>query len=142
MHAPSSPEPLFVYGTLRRATGHEMQQRLAAHSEFAGDAWFRGRLFMVDDYPGAVPSARQADRVRGEVYRLRDPGLILAILDEYEGCDPDSPATALYRRELADVTLDGGGQVTAWIYLYNRPTTGLQEIESGDFLNVSGARLA
>lgn len=139
MNSQQSPEYLFVYGTLRRDTGNEMYRLLARNAEFVGDASFKGRMFLVDDYPGAVPSRSTHDVVRGEVYRLLDPDYVLERLDEYEECDPESPSTSLYRRELAGVALDHGDHVAAWVYIYNQPVSGLPQILSGDFLNLAVA---
>lgn len=97
-------------------------------------AVFQGRLYRVDDFPGATRSAEPGDLVRGEVYRLQDPDLVLPRLDEYEDFDPADPQGSLYHREVADVRLHDGRQVSAWIYLYNRPVDGLPRLASGDFL--------
>ena len=125
---------LFVYGTLRRDSQHEMFHILAKHATFVGEAGFCGRLFLVDDYPGAVVSGNTGDRVRGELYRLVDPDVVLNHLDEYEEVDPREPDSGLFRRTLHFVTLLDGTAVQAWVYLYNRPVAGLTPIPSGDFL--------
>lgn len=124
---------LFVYGTLRRGSHRRMHRQLAQSADLVGSARFRGRLFRVAAYPGAVASPHAADSVRGEVYRLRDPAL-LPVLDRYEGCDPRDP-TPPYVRRLEQVTLDDDAAIVrSWIYLYARPTDGLERIMSGDFL--------
>jgi gamma-glutamylcyclotransferase (GGCT)/AIG2-like uncharacterized protein YtfP len=110
-----------------------MHGLLARGADLIGAAQFQGRLFRVAAYPGAVASRRAGDVVRGEVYRLRDPGLLPA-LDRYEGCDPDHPA-APYVRRMASVTPEAGAATArAWIYLYTGPTDGLERIATGDFL--------
>ena len=125
---------LFVYGTLRRAVGHSMGQVLAKYAEYAGPATFRGRLYRIADYPGAVPSEDPADRVFGEVHGLIDPA-VLAELDAYEGIGPDFPQPTEYVRHLETVSLADGRQVRAWVYLYNRPVTALELIANGNFLS-------
>lgn len=123
---------LFVYGTLRRGSGHEMFDALMRSAAFVDRAVLCGRLYRVADYPGAVASDDPADVVHGEAYRLQSSDL-LARLDRYEGCAPEGPGAA-YIRALRSITLARGGRVTAWVYLYNRPTHGLERIASGDFL--------
>lgn len=90
---------LFVYATLRGDTGGDMHHTLARVADFVGTATFRGRLYKVRHYAGAAPSDDPKDRVHGEVYRLRDPQKILAVLDEYEGCEPSSADGEFERHE-------------------------------------------
>jgi gamma-glutamylcyclotransferase (GGCT)/AIG2-like uncharacterized protein YtfP len=130
MRHPSS-QYLFVYGSLRRDHEHEMSRWLARNADFVGDATLPGRLYLVDVYPGAVPSATPEDTVRGQIFLLERPDPILAKLDEYENFDPQSPSTSLYRRELAKVFVEDGTPLDAWVYLYNRSTNGLTPIPSG-----------
>lgn len=126
---------LFVYGTLRRGAETRMYRLLAQHSDFVGEAVWQGRLYKVDTYPGAVPSDDPVHRVRGEVYALREPAGILAALDVYEECGPGSAEPTEYVRAPQEVVVDDGRRLMAWVYVYQRPTTGLKEIVSGDFLN-------
>lgn len=126
---------LFVYGTLREELAHPMAVVLGAHATRVGRASFRGQLFDLGEYPGAVPSAAVSDRVAGELYRI-EPGreaALFAELDRYEDCDPDDPAAGEYVRARAQVEAESGAPFEAWIYLYNRPTGGLERIVSGDF---------
>jgi len=128
----ADPDLLFVYGTLRRASGHRAHERLARAAEPVGEGTVAGRLYLVEDYPGLVAAPGEPARVRGEVYRLIAASA-LADLDRYEGCDPLAPARGLYRRERAEVVLDDGRRVAAWVYVYNRPVTALRPIASGDY---------
>ena len=137
---PCSPWPnlwtmhLFVYGTLRRSAAHPMH-RLLLPATFVGPARFQGRLYDLGSYPGAVASAQPTDFVRGEVYRLHEPATTLATLDRYEGCTADDPAPHEYVRTCADVWLEpGADSLAAQIYLFNRPTAHLTQIEPGDYL--------
>lgn len=124
---------LFVYGTLRRVFDHPMHGWLARHARWVGEATFQGNLFSLGAYPGAVPSARPADRVKGEVYEVQDAGPLFERLDEYEDFLPDNPAASLYLRQLHDVELVDGRWVRAWVYVFNRPTVGLPWVASGDW---------
>lgn len=125
---------LFVYGTLKRGSGNAMAGRLARTADFLSEGTYQGRLYLVDDYPGAVPSGDVADQVRGEVWRLRKPSAILAELDEYEGCGQSFSPPTEYERRMEQVTLNNGERVAAWIYLYCHSTDGLRRIESGVFV--------
>jgi gamma-glutamylcyclotransferase (GGCT)/AIG2-like uncharacterized protein YtfP len=93
-----------------------------------------GRLYDLGAYPGMVDAADEGERVRGEVYELDEPEATLTALDRYEGCGPEDPRPWLYERQLAAVTLDGGGRLSAWVYLYRGPLTGARHILSGDYL--------
>ncbi len=127
-------EHLFVYGTLLRAVGHPLSRALTRHGALVGEAVYAGRLYDVGGYPGAVPATGSQARVRGELYRLCTPHLLLPMLDRYEGCTERYDPHAEYRRERAPVTTVDGTGVSAWIYLYNRPTAGLPLIATGDYL--------
>jgi gamma-glutamylcyclotransferase (GGCT)/AIG2-like uncharacterized protein YtfP len=129
-----NPSYLFVYGSLRRGAKNGMNRLLLPYGQFVADATYPGRLYRVANYPGAVPSDRAADVVHGEVWRLTCPQEAFARLDEYEECGPDFPEPTEYLRRETEVRLATGEIVPAWIYLYNRPTEGLELIEHGDFL--------
>lgn len=116
---------LFVYGTLR-ASRHPVRLFLAEHAQLVGPGKFRGKLYDLGRYPGAVASQKASDRVIGEVYALRDVGRTLSALDRYEG--------AKFLRQKVVITLIDGRKVISWIYLYRRETTGLKLIASGDYL--------
>jgi gamma-glutamylcyclotransferase (GGCT)/AIG2-like uncharacterized protein YtfP len=87
---------------------------------------FRGKLFDLGRYPGTVPSRLSTNRVIGEVYRLNTFNATLEILDQYEG--------TRFRRKRAAISLDNGGNVTAWIYLYRGSVTHRKRILSGDYM--------
>lgn len=125
---------LFVYGTLRPGVGHEMNTVLERHGEAIGRGKVPGILFDVGAYPGAVKSTGARAFVRGDVYLLRDPDRALKVLDRYEGWDEKKPRSGEFRRSRVVVDLGGGKTVRAWIYLYNRSTSGLPRIRSGDYL--------
>jgi gamma-glutamylcyclotransferase (GGCT)/AIG2-like uncharacterized protein YtfP len=131
---------LFVYGTLRHDHRHEVFPWLAKHGRLIGKARFQGRLFIVNHYPGAVESDAPDAWVRGEVYALPNHDDIWQRLDDYEECGPQCSQPTLYRRERKNVILDDGTAVDAWVYLYNRPTDALPEIQSGDFLSYLNTR--
>lgn len=120
----SSPHYLFVYGLLRNDVGGPMQPVLAAAARLVGPASWRGRLYRVAEFPGAVPSDED-EFVVGELYELASDEL-LAALDAYEEVPDD------YLRVRSTVTC-AGREFTAWVYVWNRSTDGLTHIASGDF---------
>ena len=124
---------LFVYGTLRRGSGTETHSRLAAEAELVSAATFRGRLFLVDDYLGAVPSDACSDIVFGDLYRLCRPEHALDWIDQYEQCGDRFPAPQEYIRQIQPIYLADGTVCEAWIYLYNQPVEGRPGLPSGDF---------
>jgi gamma-glutamylcyclotransferase (GGCT)/AIG2-like uncharacterized protein YtfP len=127
---------LFVYGTLRKGQP-DMDRLLGAHAIDVGRGTLQGRLYLVDDFPGAKVSEHPDDRVHGEIYRLVDASPALAALDEYEEYNPTDPKHSLFVRRLAPIRLADGTTLSAWVYLYNRSTEGLRSIPSGDFLDAA-----
>lgn len=124
---------LFVYGTLRRASGHPMRQRLEQQAVWLGPAWIRARLFRVADYPGAILSVHPDREVKGDLWRIKNPGHLLVELDRYEECGPGFAKPTEYIRQLVESYLPDGRTVTAWCWLYNRPVRDLPVIPGGDF---------
>lgn len=129
----TTPEYIFVYGTLRQNSQHPMYTRLAQQADFVADAWFVGKLYRVSYYPCVIPSESATDRVLGELYQIRHLAL-LAQLDDYEECSDSHPDPKEYRREKRFVHTANGERVLAWVYLYNRSVHDLVQITSGDFL--------
>jgi gamma-glutamylcyclotransferase (GGCT)/AIG2-like uncharacterized protein YtfP len=135
MASPNESAYLFVYGTLRQDERNEMSRLLATKGRYKGQARLRGKLFVVNHYPGAVDSDAPNAWVHGEVYELPNHDGIWQQLDDYEECGPGFSQPTLYRRERKQVILEDGTALDAWVYIYNRPTHALLEIHSGDFLN-------
>jgi gamma-glutamylcyclotransferase (GGCT)/AIG2-like uncharacterized protein YtfP len=133
---PHEKEFVFVYGTLRRDMKGKMYRLMAKHGSFVDEATYQGRLYKVASYPGVVPSDDPKNTVHGEVYQLHHADAVLPCLDQYEGCGPGFPEPTEYIRAKQEVSLRNGNAVSAWVYLYNRPTEALESIESGDFSQV------
>jgi len=127
------PNHLFVYGTLMQAYDHRMARLLSEQAERVGEGSCCGQLFRIKHYPGLIASDDAGDRVFGELFRLRGTKNLLAKLDEYEGCGPSAPQPTQYIRVVRPITLPDR-TIDAWVYLYNRPVTGLTRILSGRFL--------
>ena len=130
---------LFVYGTLMKGFCDDWQRRVGA--EFVGRGTIRASLYDFGDYPGArVLGAEPGRRVRGELYRLRDPELALKTLDEYEEFSPLKPNKSLFIRRLVSVTLEDGRKKRAWAYLYNRGIANARLIPTGCYRDSANAR--
>jgi gamma-glutamylcyclotransferase (GGCT)/AIG2-like uncharacterized protein YtfP len=136
MSASTDTAYLFVYGTLRRNTGHSMSLWLTTQASFVAIARLQGRLFLIDPYPGAVESDAADSWVHGELFDLLRPDATLQQLDDYEQAGTPFHQPAAYRRDKKLVFLEDGTTVEAWVYLYNRPTDTFREILSGDFLSL------
>ncbi len=121
-------EPLlFVYGTLMR--GFRLHALLEGRADSVGDGEVAGLLFDLGRYPAALRDGGGV--IRGEVYRLKDPGLWLA-LDSAEGSQ--------YHRGEVGVRLASGRQVTAYIYWYVGPLRLAVPIPGGDYRAHSPAK--
>jgi gamma-glutamylcyclotransferase (GGCT)/AIG2-like uncharacterized protein YtfP len=130
-------EYIFVYGTLRRDTDSQMHHLLTKYAEFVDDATCLGKLYKVDYYPGMTASDNSKDIVHGEVYLLQHTGIVLPLLDQYEEFGLEFHEPNEYIRQQQTVCLKNGNIVTAWIYIYNYPTDGLELIEPVNFLKRS-----
>lgn len=119
---------LFVYGSLRRQSGHAMSRWLMKHAEWQGEGAITGRLFRVDWYPGLVAGQ---GLVKGDVYRLPTPAM-LERLDAFEDIRgrPDDE----YERRLSAVQMIAGGSLQAWVYWYRQSTERLELVQGGDWL--------
>jgi gamma-glutamylcyclotransferase (GGCT)/AIG2-like uncharacterized protein YtfP len=120
----SSQPYLFVYGTLKSGFRNRYARRLRREALLAGPATMPGRLYRLRWYPGMRPARQPGDLVAGELYRLRQPSKMLAILDEWE---------EHYRRELGRATLAKGGTRQCWVYVYRFPLLERRRVASGEW---------
>lgn len=129
---PEEPGHLFVYGTLLQAVDNPYARLVRRQSTFRAKGSFTGRLYDLGPYPGAVYEAGAATRVHGYILALPHPEQVLPALDTYEGYDPCSVKSSLYRREVVEVKCDQE-LVWCWVYLYPHPTNGFPQIVAGDY---------
>lgn len=136
MIAEADCDLVFVYGTLRRDSGNGASSVLKQNASYAGQGFVRGRLFNLGSYPGLVIAEAPDETVIGELYKIARGRrkAVLDRLDEYEGCSTADPQPHEYRRELAEVFTSVGNLVTAWTYVLNLSTDGLDPMDSGDYL--------
>jgi gamma-glutamylcyclotransferase (GGCT)/AIG2-like uncharacterized protein YtfP len=117
-------EYLAVYGSLMTSEGMLAKLGASPMVKSSGPAVLPGKLFDLGDFPGLIPGE---GRVPGELFLISDPAVI-PLLDEYEACHPDSPASSLFVRQRLKLIEP---PVEAWVYLYagsvenRRPIVGL-----------------
>lgn len=127
-----SPPYLFIYGTLLQV-GNPFADYLDKNSVFYGRGSFKGMLYDVGSYPGALYNEQTELQVYGSIVKMNNPDEVLAKLDPYEGIGPDEPEPHLYIRQIIPIKT-AGEILDCWIYIYNLPVTGLFQIEHGDYL--------
>jgi gamma-glutamylcyclotransferase (GGCT)/AIG2-like uncharacterized protein YtfP len=129
---------LFVYGTLRAGTQHEMSRALREHARLLGEGTVCARLYDLGDYPGMLLDHGDDDgdggRVRGELYALDADAAdrTWRMLEEYENPPEEGPAEFVRTRVHVDVA---GGIVTAWAYVLIALPRDAHVIDSGDWLD-------
>jgi gamma-glutamylcyclotransferase (GGCT)/AIG2-like uncharacterized protein YtfP len=124
---------LFVYGTLRSDCGAAQAELILQHFTLVGSGSVQGQLYEIDGYPGLVLSTDSRHATKGELYQLTGSAAVLEQLDEYEGCTPANPKPHEYRRREVPVKLQHGGDLLAWVYLYNWPLSSRKRLEEGDY---------
>lgn len=111
--SPAAIDRVFVYGTLK--TGQIRESAWPHQPQSVQQAWTRGKLFDLGDYPAMLPGQ---DRIAGEVWTFEphEMAATLEVLDEIEGYfnNPDD----LYRRVIVTCILEAGSQVDAYTYHY------------------------
>jgi gamma-glutamylcyclotransferase (GGCT)/AIG2-like uncharacterized protein YtfP len=108
---------LFVYGTLRKNSGHKMGRWLAQQANYVGEGKIKGDMYQVSYYPALVQGESW---IEGDIYAC--PELVWPVLDEFEeaiGAHPE------YARCLTPILREDGQWLEAWVYWYLRPTTHL-----------------
>lgn len=109
---------LFVYGTLKSTVRRNRFSRyLARVARLLGPASLPGRLYALRRYPAVRPplsgwlsqeDISGEETVWGEVHRLLEPRIALAVLDAYED--------RKYRRILREAQLLDGRRIRCWVY--------------------------
>jgi gamma-glutamylcyclotransferase (GGCT)/AIG2-like uncharacterized protein YtfP len=117
---------LATYGTLMR--DFEMHERLGVegHLTFVERCRWRGVLYDLGRFPGAVPGT---EIIRGDLFRVESSD-VLRTLDEYEGYDPERASASLFLRQ--HVRLVSPDRV-AWVYWFNGDPGAAPRVPSGDW---------
>jgi len=119
---------IFVYGTLRKGLWNHSLLRSA---KFLGNAKTKLLYALYGNEVVFLSRTKAVSQVTGEVYSIDDDTLYS--LDELEG------HPLAYKREQAEVILEDGIELSAWIYFCDVGRGDL--IESGDyFLRASSPR--
>lgn len=123
---------LFVYGSLLSGFKSPAYEYISKYFKLKGNASVKGTIYDMGTFPVGV-SIDTGRIIRGELYEIRNPkelSFILAQLDDYEGLYPDDGEDIYYKRELVNTTSETGEEVIAWIYWYNKDTSGKPIVES------------
>lgn len=123
---------LFVYGTLLDAD-NEFAMFMRKHCRFVKKGKFKGILYDLGEYPGAVANLKNDnDYVYGNIYLMDYAKMVLEKLDDYEGFGPDQEQPNLFIRQLMEIETNAR-PIDCWVYLYNRSVDGIKAIESGNW---------
>ena len=123
-NSPSPSNALFAYGTLMSGESrHPMLER--ARIVAVRPASIAGELIDMGDHPGLRLSTYEHHRVQGELIEFEELDAILADVDAEEGPE--------FRRELVNVTVEGGGNHFAWVYVLAGNSSDAEVIQSGDW---------
>lgn len=121
---------LFVYGSLS-TDDNEFAIYLRQNSRFVANATFKGILYDVSEYPGAILDDNGYD-IQGVICELFNSAASLKVLDEYEGFGEAEEQPNLFVRTNIETTTPAGA-VECWVYLYNLPVANLTEITTGNY---------
>ena len=126
---------LFVYGTLMSTAsttlGRDMRLRLRREARVVGPASIQAQIFDRGRYPVLVFNGGAPDRVHGELIEISNPAVTFPWLDAYEGIGRNGAGADEYVRAERSVEQTAGGLAEAWVYVYQKPVTGLPRIASG-----------
>ena len=124
---------LFAYGTLRRSYFPDKVAGIRDKLIFVGEGETNGLLYDIGTYPAAV-RGDGTQKIKGDVFLLREPEQVLRIIDQYEGIDDASGTIGEFVRLKECIRLNSGGELLAWIYWYNQDVQGRISLSTGDYL--------
>jgi gamma-glutamylcyclotransferase (GGCT)/AIG2-like uncharacterized protein YtfP len=133
---PPSPRHVFVYGTLLPGLAPPVIADVVSRLRVVGPGSVPGRLYHFGAYPGCVlAGGEDCDTViHGTLLELpMDDPAVLARLDWYEGYAAHDDAGSLFLRLACAVDTPAGGQVRAWVYVYNRDASRARPIAGGRY---------
>lgn len=120
---------LFVYGTLQ-IKGNHFADFLNKNARFVSPGQLKGKLFDLGNYPGAVYVSDSDSYVKGAVFELENPDLVLKELDFYEGIGSSG---CEYVRKTVSIATENE-ILECWVYLYILDTRHKFKINDGDYL--------
>ena len=105
---------LFIYGSLLE-TDNEFGLYLKQNTTYYKPGKFKGKLYDVGEYPGAIASSADSYMVHGSILLLNNLAETLKHLDDYEGYGEDQLQPNLFVRKLLTIqTADAN--VKCWVY--------------------------
>ncbi|MBC8054647.1 MAG: gamma-glutamylcyclotransferase [Sphingobacteriaceae bacterium] len=125
-------ERLFIYGTLLQSD-NTFGRHLKNNSKYLGKGHFRGKLYNIGEYPGAIYLPGDSF-VFGSIVLLNEPEETLKVMDEYEGYGDKHTQPNEFIRQTLDIETDTGF-MKCWVYLYNLPVNQFQEITKGNYID-------
>ncbi|TDH24086.1 gamma-glutamylcyclotransferase [Segetibacter sp. 3557_3] len=124
---------LFVYGSLLSGLNQPAFEYIRKYFSFVAQGSVKGLLYDMGTYPAAVPDAGE-HYILGELYELNKAeefSWAFGQLDDYEGINSEEDGSTLYRRDRADIYVNGE-VFNAWIYWYCGEVSGRPVISSGN----------
>ena len=126
---------IFVYGTLMDGFLQKVLPDVNDYIKKKKKARINSRLFDFGEYPGIKQTTVKTKLVHGQIYELHPDYVndVLVKLDDYEEYNPERKDKSLYIRRLTPVVTEDGTISKAWVYWYNKPLNGENEIQTGDY---------
>ena len=124
----SSPQLVFVYGTLRPGGSNHFRM---AGAEFIAAGTITGRMYRIDWYPGLILD-ETGDEIHGEVYSV--PPELLSALDVFEGLSAGEIEGSEYRRVLTTLVQKDSRTLDAWVWEWLGINDESQRLTDGDWL--------
>jgi gamma-glutamylcyclotransferase (GGCT)/AIG2-like uncharacterized protein YtfP len=126
---------IFVYGTLRKEGALPIIELLDGRVHYSGKATIKGKIYLVDFYPGLKIVNDENPEVHGELYQLHNFDHDISLLDDYEGVSSPPNHKDLFRKITVIATTETGTKLKCLAYGYNRKITpAMKEIVTGDYI--------
>ena len=120
---------LFAYGTLIPGCEPSHMSPICSQMQVVCEATVRGTLYDLGAFPGVIIEGDGV--VCGVVLRI--PSDAWTAMDAYEGCPIPGGDEGLFRRIQTRATLDSGGAIDCWLYVYARDVSRARIVPSGDW---------
>jgi len=106
----------FVFGSLCEGMVHF--SKIQSFIESSAPAQIRATAYRLKvGFPAIINSG--VDLISGHLVELRSSDILIALLDEFFGYNPQDPAKSLYHRQETLVTMQDGSDEKAWAYFLN-----------------------
>jgi gamma-glutamylcyclotransferase (GGCT)/AIG2-like uncharacterized protein YtfP len=98
-----------------------------------GRGQIRGRLYDMGTHPAGVYDSGSSYVIKGRIVEFPDDESIIRELDRYEGCEPASPETSFFTRQIVPVKVLDGRELPCWVYTYPGDISRRPRILDGDY---------